>query len=180
MRWDKLFSDFDLQWDREADNIQWDEERENVRAVRASMSFREVLISEHDRLGRLDLNVESFSSVIHARRLGPAWVEGVLCESSVRVIATMSAITVVSSNCGCGCPAGRLDDLPHATLGAALRKVERSSETIRWFTTTNFQSKCISGRINAVWADSVRVANSEVDSVIVPTASFVLTAGLGS
>lgn len=164
MRWDNLFGDLALQWEREDANARWDEQHEEARATRSQMSFRDVLIAEKSRTGFLSVELSGVAIRVHVGRIGSVWLDGIECGSHARVTASLGVVerAVLQQQCECVSPA--LTDLAHVTFGAVLRQFERRHDEIS-IVNSRFVS---AGRITAVWSDSLRVTARDGYSVIVP------------
>ena len=175
MRWDNLFGDLALQWEREDANARWDEQHEEARATRSKMSFRDVLITEKNRTGFLSVELSGVAIRVHVGRIGSVWLDGIECGSRTLVTASLGVVerAVLQQQCECVRPA--LSDLAHVTFGAVLRQLERRHDEIS-IVNARFVS---AGRITAVWSDSLRVTARDGESVIVPfhDAVILITSG---
>ena len=164
MRWDKVFNDLDLQWEREADNARWDEEQENARALRSRMSFHDVLVAEHQRTGALSVVIRGVEAGIHVVLLGDGWIDGVVCGSEKRIVAALSTIRCVDQRRSCQCTVRALMDLEHITLGIVLRQAERRRDSV---SVLGGGGPAV-GRVTAVWSDSFRLEVRGSGSLVVP------------
>ena len=171
MRWENLVTDIELQWDREDANARWDENRERERTHRARMSFRDVLLSEHRRIGHLDIAVRNVDSIIHIACVGRGWVDGFECATGQRILLDPRAATLIDTRQRCNCSLPTVNDLANVTVGAALRQIERRSETVH----VVGAGRSIVGRVTAVWADSFRVSNRMNESAVCSFSAVVLS-----
>jgi hypothetical protein len=164
MRWDNVFSDFELQWEREDANARWDEQHEEARAARSRLSFHDALIGEGRRSGMLSVVVGGVADRVHVGKIGSGWLDGVECGPQTRTIASLSAVERVFLQQPCECAILPLTELAHVTFGAVLRNIERRHEEI---SVVSFGHRS-AGRVSAVWSDSFRVTARESEAMIVP------------
>jgi hypothetical protein len=176
MRWDNVFDNLDLQWDREEDNARWDEEQENGRSIRSRMSFHDALISEYRRAGALNAVVTGVGPAVHIGRIGHSWIDGVACGPGTRVVAETTAIQCVDDHMTCQCVILPIANLEHITIGALLRQAERRRDVIVSVGTT----VATIGRITAVWSDSFRLEVRGDRSLVIPFRSMVVSFPAGS
>jgi hypothetical protein len=164
MRWDNVFGDLELQWEREDANARWDEQHEEARATRSQMSFRDVLIAEKLRTGVLSVELNGVAIRVHVGRIGSVWLDGIECGSRTRVIASLGAVERAFPQQQCECVTPALTDLAHVTFGTVLRHIERRHDDIS-IVNSRFLT---AGRITAVWSDSFRVTAREGESMMLP------------
>lgn len=171
MRWDNVFDDLDLQWEREEDNARWDEGQESSRATRSRMSFHDVLTEEHRRTGALNAIVTGIGVGVHVERSGRSWIDGVACGSGARIVAETTAIQWIDNHQTCLCDARPFTSLEHVTIGALLRQAERRRDEVATVG-TNIPA---TGRITAVWSDSFRLESRGKRSLIIPFRAMVVS-----
>lgn len=176
MRWDNVFDDLDLQWEREEDNARWDEDQESSRATRSRMSFHDVLTEEHRRTGVINAIVTGIGVGIHVERSGRSWIDGVACGSGTRIVAETTAIQCVDNHQTCLCDARPFTSLEHVTLGALLRQAERRRDVVAAVGTNTTAT----GRITAVWSDSFRLESRGNRSLVFPFRAMVVSFPSGS
>jgi hypothetical protein len=139
-------------WDVEIDNAQWDEQREQNRERRASMYFRDALL---DLAGTTGVSVSSRlgDRLVHVRRVGLLWVDGILCGTRDRVVVHYTAIHSATDSVTCGCQLEPPRVFELVPFGAVLRELERRATEIMVIR----DHGGIRGRIGGVWRDAVTV-----------------------
>ena len=139
-------------WDTEQMNIDWDVARKRERDRKSELYFSDAMVSLPLNDG-VTVQVASLDRVIHVRRIGMMWIDGVVCGSVERAIVPFDAIRAVFSPSNCACAAVTPDHLEMVPLGAVLRDIERHASSI----TVMGERLGFRGRITGVWRDAISV-----------------------
>ena len=156
-------------WDVEQMNIERDVARERERDRKSELYFSSAMLALRVHDG-LTIQVTSLDRVIHVRRIGMMWVDGVVCGSSERAIVPFDAILTAFSPSDCGCASSEPDCYELVPLGAVLRDIERRSSSV----TIVGERFGVRGRITGVWRDAVTVRSLRRESVVPRSALSVI------
>lgn len=148
-------------WDAEQLNIEQDVARERERERKSELYFSDAVLALTGD-GGVTIQVTSLDYVIHVRRIGMMWVDGLLCGSTERAIIPYDAIGVAYSPSTCGCTVSKPDCFEMVPLGAVLRGIERRASTV----TVVGERFGVRGRIIGVWRDAVSVLASHRETVL--------------
>jgi len=156
-------------WDAEQLNIERDVARERERDRKSELYFSDAMLAlrGHDVL---TVQMTSLDRVVHVRRIGMMWVDGVVCGSGERAIVPFGAIRTAYSPSDCGCASSAPDHYELVPLGAVLREIQRRSSSV----TIVGERFGVRGRITGVWRDAITVRSSHRDTVVQRSALGVI------
>jgi hypothetical protein len=156
-------------WDVEQMNIERDVARERERDRKSELYFSDAMLALRAHDG-LTVQGTSLDRVIHVRRIGMMWVDGVVCGSGERAIVPFGAILTAFSPSDCGCASSAPDRYELVPLGAVLRDIERRSSSV----TIVGERFGVRGRITGVWRDAVTVRSLRREAVVPRSALGVI------
>ena len=156
-------------WDSEQLNIEWDIARERERDRKSELYFSDAVV-ELVRHDSVTIQVTMLDRVIHVRRIGMMWLDGVVCGSLERTIVPFGAIGVAFSPADCACTTSAPERFEMVPLGAVLRDIERHSSPI----TIMGEQFGVRGRITGVWRDAITVRSLRRESVVPRSALGVI------
>ncbi len=148
-------------WDAEQLNIERDVARERERERKSELYFSDAVLALAGPDG-VTVQVTAFDRIIHVRRIGMMWIDGVVCGSADRAIVPFDAIGAAYSPSTCACTVSRPTHYEMVPLGAVLREIERHSSSV----TIIGERFGVRGRITGVWRDAVTVRSSHRDTVL--------------
>lgn len=148
-------------WDAEQLNIERDVARERERDRKSELYFSDAVLALTGD-GGVTIQVTSFDYVIHVRRIGMMWVDGLLCGSSDRAIIPYDAIGLAYSPSTCRCRVSKPDHYEMVPLGAVLRELERRASSV----TIVGERFGVRGRIIGVWRDAMTVRSAQRETVL--------------
>ena len=144
------FLGLDSLWDSEVQNADLDEKREVERNRRAQFHLRDALLDvAHDH--PLNVVVANVTQLIHVRRIGMMWLDGVLCGSPDRAIVHFDAIQRATTEGMCGCRCSDPQLFEFVPFGAVLRDLERRATNV----VVVHDHGGVAGRITGVWRDAL-------------------------
>lgn len=148
-------------WDAEQLNIEQDLARERERGRKSELYFSDAIQELSTNRG-LTIQLVSFSRLIHVRRIGMLWLDGVVCGSVERAIVPFGAITAAFTPSHCECASSEPERFELVPMGAVLRDLERRSAPL----TILGDRYGVRGRLAGVWRDAISVRSSERDTVL--------------
>jgi hypothetical protein len=156
-------------WDSEQMNSELDVARERERVRKSGLFFSDAMLALREDDG-VSVQATSFDRVVHVRRIGMTWIDGVVCGSVDRVIVPFGAIRVAFSPSDCTCVVSTPDHFELVSLGAVLRDIERHASSI----TVVGERFGVRGRITGVWRDAITVRSRRRESVLPRSALGVI------
>jgi hypothetical protein len=156
-------------WDAEQTNIERDIARERERDRKSGLHFADAMMALLLDDG-VTVEVTSLDRVVHVRRIGMTWIDGVVCGSVERAIVPFVAIRAAFSPSDCACAVSVPKHFELVPLGAVLREVERRSSSI----TIVGERFGVRGRITGVWRDAITVRSLRRESVVPRSALGVI------
>lgn len=142
-------------------NIELDIARERERVRKSGLFFSDAMLALRED-GGVTVQVALFDRVIHVRRIGMTWIDGVVCGSVDRAIVPFGSIRAAFSPPDCKCVVSTPDHFELVPLGAVLRDIERHSASI----TVVGERFGVRGRITGVWRDAITVRSRRRESVL--------------
>jgi hypothetical protein len=161
-------------WDAEQMNIERDIARERERDRKSGLFFADAMLALLMD-GGVTVEVTSIDRVVHVRRIGATWIDGMVCGSVERAIIPFGAIRAAFSPSDCACAVSLPDHFEFVPLGAVLRDIERHSSAI----TIVGERFGVRGRITGVWRDAITVRSHRRESVVPRSALGVILVGDG-
>jgi hypothetical protein len=156
-------------WDAEQMNIEWDVARERERNRKSELYFSDAMLALRMH-NSVTVQVTSLDRVIHVRRIGMMWIDGVVCGSIERAIVPFGAIRAAYSPSDCACIVSPPEHFGLVPFGAVLRDIERHSSSI----TIVGERFGVRGRITGVWRDAITVSSLRRESVVPRSALGVI------
>lgn len=148
-------------WDAEQLNIERDVARERERERKSELYFSDAVLALAGASG-VTVQVTAFDHIIHVRRIGMMWIDGVVCGSADRAIVPFDAIGAAYSPSNCACTTTQPNHYEMVPLGAVLRELERRASSV----TVIGERFGVRGRIIGVWRDAVTVRSAHRDTVL--------------
>ena len=148
-------------WDTEQMNIDWDVARKLERDRKSELYFSDAMLALLVDEG-ITVQVTSLDRVIHVRRIGMMWVDGVVCGSVERAIVPFGSIRAAFSPSDCVCAALPPEHFELLPLGAVFRDIERHATSI----TIVGERFGVRGRITGVWRDAISVRSLRREWVV--------------
>ena len=147
-------------------NINRDVARKRERDRKSELHFSDAILALRADDG-VTVQVASLDRVIHVRRIGMMWIDGMVCGSAERAIVPFGAIRAAFSSSDCGCVALVPEHFEFLPLGAVLRDIERHAASI----TIVDERFGVRGRITGVWRDAISVRSLRRE-LVVPRSAF--------
>ena len=148
-------------WDAEQMNIECDVARERERNRKSELYFSDAMLALR-MSASVSIQATSLDRVIHVRRIGMMWIDGVVCGSIERAIVPFGTIRAAFAPSNCACVVPPAEHFKMVPLGAVLRDIERHSSLI----TVVGEQFGVRGRITGVWRDAITVWSPHRESVI--------------